>query len=348
MNTSGSLINPCLNLQWDALIPQRDAGAFFFSTAWAQVLVQSYGFKPCYYYRNDAGQVKAIVPIMETRTLAGKRRGVSLPFTDYCQPYLTNSMSIQEVLSDLQALGRNQRWERIVFQGVQSTLFDELTSLYTTEHRHTLELSNGYETIYKNFRDSNRRNIHKAQAHSVTVSDGTSMEFLAQFYRLNCMTRKRHGLPPQPFYFFKNVFDHVLAADKGRIFLAFYQKKCIAAAVYFFLKPHVVYKYGASDSAFNDLRANNFVMAEAIKYFCLNGFQHFCFGKTEAGNSGLLQYKQGFRPQESVLRTYVFDCTQSRFITQRPKVSTFQHALFKLLPIPLLRIAGSLLYKYAA
>ena len=45
-------------------------------------------------------------------------------------------------------------------------------------------------------------NIKKALKEGVEVQLHNSFESVKSFFKLNCMTRKRHGLPPQPFKFF--------------------------------------------------------------------------------------------------------------------------------------------------
>ena len=37
-----------------------------------------------------------------------------------------------------------------------------------------------------------------------------SFESIKDFYRLNCLTRRMHGLPPQPFSFFKKIHEHII------------------------------------------------------------------------------------------------------------------------------------------
>ena len=45
----------------------------------------------------------------------------------------------------------------------------------------------------------------------MTVEILQSVEAVRIFYSLQCQTRKKHGLPPQPFKFFLNIHKHILS-----------------------------------------------------------------------------------------------------------------------------------------
>jgi lipid II:glycine glycyltransferase (peptidoglycan interpeptide bridge formation enzyme) len=107
------------------------------------------------------------------------------------------------------------------------------------------------------------------------------------------MTRKEHGLPPQPFHFFKKIHDHIISKNLGVVVLASFDRENVAGAIYFHIGEKAVFKYGASDKKFQHLRANNLVMWEAIKWYSQNGYRSLCFGRTEPENQGLLQFKSG-------------------------------------------------------
>ena len=85
---------------------------------------------------------------------------------------------------------------------------------------HTLDLTPGGDALFKNLRDTTRRNIKKSLREGVTTAFHTSQESVASFYRLNCTTRKEHGLPPQPYSFFEKLHEHVISRNLGFVALA--------------------------------------------------------------------------------------------------------------------------------
>ena len=81
---------------------------------------------------------------------------------------------------------------------------------------HVLNIANSESTLLSGLRESNRRNIRRAKREDVEVTICNSLESVAEFFRLNCLTRKMHGLPPQPYRFFQRYmsisFQKVMAS----------------------------------------------------------------------------------------------------------------------------------------
>jgi len=59
----------------------------------------------------------------------------------------------------------------------------------------------------------------QSRTRGLTVTRETSREAMEEFFRLNCLTRKRHGLPPQPAVFFKKIYEHIISPKYGSVFL---------------------------------------------------------------------------------------------------------------------------------
>jgi len=163
---------------------------------------------------------------------------------------------------------------------------------------HLLELKAEPDNIFKRFRDSNRRSIKKAVKSGVEIQQSNSLQSMRDFYRLHCLTRKRHELPVQPFLFFKKVHEHIISKKSGFIVKAIYHDKAVGAAVFFHFGKRAMFKFGASDLKYQHLRMNNLIMWEAIKWYANNGYENFCFGRTDMENVGLRQFKQGWGAKE--------------------------------------------------
>jgi hypothetical protein len=86
-------------------------------------------------------------------------------------------------------------------------------------------------------------------------------------------------------------------------------------------------------------------MWEAIRWCCRNGFRSLHLGRTEPENEGLLQFKRGWRPVDGKVTYFKYDMGVKRFVACKsgPKAS---YEVFKMLPVPVLRIAGDLLYRH--
>jgi lipid II:glycine glycyltransferase (peptidoglycan interpeptide bridge formation enzyme) len=160
------------------------------------------------------------------------------------------------------------------------------------------------------------------------------------------MTRKEHGLPPQPYAFFKKIHEYIISKGRGIVVLASSNGKIIAGAMYFHFGDKAVYKYSASDKTHYHRGASNLVMWEAIKWYSQNQYTSLCFGRTELENTGLRQYKMGWGAQEKIIEYFRYDLQKGTYIRNYQKTSRWYNAIFNNVPIGLSRIIGSILYKH--
>jgi hypothetical protein len=342
MNLNSKIINPVIYPRWDELLLSHPDYSFFHTSYWARVLSESYGYKPLYFTEINNGKLVTLIPLMEVNSILTGKRGVSLPFTDYCN-LIINAVN-NDLMGYLIDYGKGKNWKYIEMRGSGDFLNGAPSS--SNYYRHILDLSRSEEQIFSNFRSSTKRNIKKAIREGVKVNIDNSLESIREFYRLNCMTRKDHGLPPQPYFFFKNIYNHIISENHGIVVSASFKGKIIAGAVYFHFGEKALYKYGASDRRYQHFRANNLIMWEAIKWYCQQGYKSFCFGKTEHDNKGLIQFKTGWGAKEKIIKYYKYDLKRESFVTQNSKVTGVHNRIFSKTPIPLLKIFGSLLYKH--
>jgi len=337
------ILDPTLLDSWDAEIAALPGASFFHGAAWATVLKKSYGFTPVYFTKSE-GKMTAAIPLMEVSSFLTGKRAVSLPFTDYCEP-LVPHVEVSKVLFEaIVQEGRKRQWKYIELRGGADFVGDRQAASWF--YRHTLDLMPGDAKLFKNLRDSTRRNIKKAEKEGVEVRFETTPEALREFYRLNCLTRREHGLPPQPWRFFENLHEQILARGMGTVVLAFYEGNAVAANVYLHANGEAIYKYGASDKTYQNLRAANLVMWEAIKRYAGQGARSLCFGRTEPENEGLRQFKTGWGAEESVINYYRYDLAADAFVPGPKTVSARANRAFSRLPVAALKAIGGLLYRH--
>ena len=267
-----------------------------------------------------------------------------MPFTDHC-PILTENPNLFNVIfKQIVRYGQKASWKAIDLKGGIKYLRDT-TLPFETFLTHDLDLSQTDQDIFSTFRNSTKRNIKKAVKNGVHVEIQSSIESVKEYCRLHGITRKSHGLPPQPYYFFKKIYEHIISQEKGFVALAVHQNKIIAGAVFFQFGNKAIYKYGASDPAYFYLRPNNIVMWEAIKWYIQNGFKIFSFGRTDVNHKGLAQFKRGWGTTEDILNYYKYDIAQDAFVTQKAGIKS-SYTFFKTMPMPVLRLIGNILYRH--
>lgn len=339
-----AFVNPLEQENWNNLLLNTAGYSFFHTAEWANVLSRSYGYRPIYLCEKKDNTLESLFALMEVSSFLTGKRGVCLPFTDACDPIAANEEQFKALMDRAVTLGRQRNWKYLEIRGGDKYLQGKNPSQVFWGHK--LDLRPGHEKLFSGLRDSTRRNIKKAYGEKLEINISNSPDAVKEFYRLNVMTRREHGLPPQPYRFFKLLHDLVIAQNMGFVALASLAGRVIAANVYLHFGNEVIYKYGASDKRYQHLRANNLVMWEAIKWSCDRGFARITFGRTEPEHKGLMQFKAcwGTRPYKIVYFRY--DLRKNNFATDGGKIQPILKNTFSKLPETVLRIIGKILYRH--
>jgi hypothetical protein len=337
------VLNPLNDPHWDNLLSTFDGATFFHTSAWARVLSESYGYTPFYFTAIENGKLSGLIPVMEIKSFLTGKRGVSLPFSDMCEPLAVDQPTFKVLWEKAAAKGHKAGWKHIELRGGDGFL--EGASACAQHLAHTLELGTDEAMVSGRFKPNIRRNIRKAEKEGVQVKLDHSFESIGAFYKLNCGTRRHHGLPPQPWLFFRKIYEHVIAAGKGFVALAEYKNQVAAGAVFTFYRDQAIYKYGASDRSLHRLRPNNLVIWEAIRWCCRKGIRSLNFGRTEPENEGLVQFKRVWGTTEKIIRYFKFDLNKNAFVADSPGPNS-SYRLFKQMPAPVLRVVGNILYRH--
>jgi len=242
------------------------------------------------------------------------------------------------------AIGQKRKWRYIELKGGAEHLNKEKPSAIFWGH--ILDLTCGIEKLFCNLRNSTRRNIKKAQSENVEINISNSFTAVKEFYRLNLMTRKDHGIPPQPFCFFQKLYEHVIEQNMGFVATASIANRIIAANIYLHFGNEVIYKYGASNRRYQHLRANNLIMWEAIRYSCKKGFKEMNFGRTELDHKGLMQFKGGWGAKPYQIIYHKYDLRKDTFVESSVGIDPVFKIFSSKLPISFLEILGRILYRH--
>lgn len=338
------IVNPLEESGWNDAIVAGGRASAFHTREWAGALSETYGYKPLYLCGREQGVVRLLVPVMEVASRLTGRRGVSLPFTDFCDPLFQDRNELDAAVDQILRLGRQRGWRRVEFRS--GVVFGSSTEPSSRYLGHNLDLSASEDTLYKNLKATVRTALRKAEKNGVQVTMSASADAARQFYRLNCMTRKQHGLPPQPRRFFENLHEWMIKGDKGMVAMAESGGRAIAGAVFLHFGGTAIFKYSASDPIYQAARPNNLVMWRGVQWYREHGFQTLSLGRTRRENDGLLRFKQGWGAEERELRYFTYDLRRDTLTKDADHVDGAHNVLFRRLPIPCLRLLGTVLYKH--
>jgi hypothetical protein len=344
LSLNAILMNPLVDSEWDDTVNRHPEATIFHSTAWARVLVDTYGHRPCYVQMSLNGNLLALVPMMEVQSVLTRSRGICLPFSDYCSPLTFSSFGNELVTQKLQQIARERGWS--YYELRSRSIIPDNVPASESYHGHSLDLRIGHEALISNFSSSVQRAVRKAKRSGLTVRIQSTPEAMTQFYKLHLRTRRRHGVPPQPRSFFINIQRHLISAGLGFIVLVERQKDPVAAAMFFKLGRHAVYKFGASDERLQELRANNLAMFEAIKYLAKGGAETLHFGRTDKDNDGLRRFKVSWGATEEEIHYARFEMGNGSWKAAQPPGSGLHKHVFRALPASLNRLAGAIIYPH--
>lgn len=338
------IVNPLTDDVWDEHIAQFNSELpIFYTSTWAKVLAASYGYMPLYFTISDENGIKAFLPVMEVKSSLTGKRGVALPFTDFCEPQFKTIEQSRELLDSILSHGKSKNWNYFELRGGNRHLTKKPNSETYIEHQ--IDLLPDTDEILQNIRSSFKRNVKKSVQNEVQIEISQSRKALKHFIYLNFLTRKRHGLPPQPSFFFKNLYRYCIK-EKGYIFLARYAEQIIAGAIFLVNQGNVIYKYGASDIEYQSLRPNNQLMWEAVKFFKEMDCKSISLGRTHPDHTGLIQFKNGLTKKTQTVDYYRFNFVKGSPMEVKQTHAKYFTRIFNKMPIPILNLTGKLLYRH--
>lgn len=339
------VVNPMTHPNWDALLADHSDATFFHGSTWARVLCDTYGHTPKYFCRFAGGRLKQVLAVMEVTSPLTGRRGVSLPFADFCPPLTSDGEDLRPLYGFAARHGRERNWRYLECRGSGKQMCaDALPSL--AFFGHVIHLKDGEEWLFRRMDAAVRRAVRRAQEHGLKTEFCNSVESVRTYYALHCQTRRRHGVPPQPFGFFENLQRHVIASGRGFVIVVRFENRPVAAAVFLHEGRHALYKFGASELEYQHLRPNNLLMWQAIKHYANNGFMDLHLGRTSLTNEGLRRFKLGFGAEEERIEYTKHELRRDAFLTDVDRASGPLNNVFRRLPPSVLCLAGRLLYPH--
>jgi CelD/BcsL family acetyltransferase involved in cellulose biosynthesis len=327
--------------RWAAFVQSRSSATPFHHPAWAGLLAEGYGFRPFALAMLGAdGLPVAGAPFIELHTLTRRRRWISLPFTDECPVLAENPSAEQHFVS---ALADARDLDAAPIE-IRSALTAPGWRSSAAAVLHVLELDPDLEQVRSRFsRSQVLRNIKRADRENVTVYPASTRDDLRAFYALHARTRRRQGVPVQPYRFFELLWTRMIEAGLGAILLATLRERPVAGALFLSWNGTTIYKFGASDPESWPLRPNHALFWTAIQDSVARGDRWFDFGRTDLDNGGLRAFKSSWGAKERPLVYSSSIAAQHDGLAMRCLATAIRRG-----PPWLCRWMGERFYRYAA
>jgi len=344
-------IDPTL---WDNFVERHPLGTIYHHSLWQDVIKKTYGYQPLYHLlQEDSSGLQAAISSAFVKSRLTGNRIISYPFSDTCDPLVESSEQLR-VLIEAVERSRGSR-DKLNARFVELRLreihgFISHSSNHNGYFNYLLSLNNEPEALFCAFhKNCVQRAIKKAKREAMEIVIGKTEEDMKAFYRLNLMTRKKHGIPVQPYRFFRNLWDTLFPRGMLSLLLALYKGKAVGGVIVLWFKGMAYYKFGASDKNFIQLRGNQLLMWEAILLAQKKGCHTFEFGRTSSANEGLSRYKDRWGARKVLFSSFLLPMNRKSKILIE---SSSRHAILKnvitRMPELVNRMSGELLYKHLA
>jgi hypothetical protein len=342
-------IDPLADPRWGDFIQGQPHASVFHTAAWLQALKCTYGYTPVVYTTAPPGdKLRNGLAFCQIQSWLTGKRLVSLPYSDHCELLGESKEEISFLIHCLQNARQDESWKFVEVRPVRQ----DFVSLdngqgFTPEETffvHLLDLSRDIDSIYADLdKDCVQRRIQRAQRGGLVEECGKSEILLKQFYRLFVITRSRHGLPPIPYAWFRNLIQYF--GDALEIRLASKDSTPVSAILTLRFKDTLYYKYGCSDARFKRFGSTPWLLWSAIKSAKLRGAKKFDLGRTEAENTGLLNFKNNWVPKAQRVIYWRFPNCRS-FSSIDGWKSKLAKRTFSNMPASLLRFTADLIYRH--
>lgn len=338
--------NPLGDPDWDASLDRWPDATPFHASSWLRTLAECYGHRfhaaesPV-----DAGQPASRLLLGEVRSPLLGARLVALPFSDFAPPLGGGEYSEPWVAAACEQ-GARLGCRYVEFRGLPG-LAASVPS-FSRYWAHELDLTLGESRLWTALAPPVRTAVRRAEKSGISVRVLPSAEAVADYYRLHCLTRRRHGAPPQPWSFFSALARNLIIPGLGFVALGYAPGDSVpcAGAVFLTGRPQVVYKFGASDERGRLLRVNNLLMWRSIQHLVQTGAWSLHFGRTDLDQPGLRRFKLGWGARESTLSYFRAAAMTRVFCPEPARREGVAAMLCRLLPLPVARLAGRLLYPH--
>jgi len=338
-------VDPRLDARWTALVESHPDSSVFHTVDWLNALERTYRYTPRVFTTTPPGSplLNGIAFCQVDSWLTGSRL-VSLPFSDHCEPLIHGDEDLPELLSHI----ASQTAGKLRYSEIRPRMMEMSVPNFRVTGRfsfHALDLEPGIDELYSHLhKDSIQRKIQRAGREGVVVEEGRSEQLLNQYYGLLMLTRRRHGVPPQPYRWFRNLTE--CFGPRLTIYVARLRDRPIASILTLRHKKSIVYKYGCSDAHFHNAGGMPQLFWHVIQQAKSEERTEMDLGRSEEDNPGLIQFKNRLGAK----------CTTISYWRRSSRVSTessnqqqnhLRSKVLSRLPDILFRLSGEIFYRHA-
>lgn len=348
------IIDPITDPRWDTFVESHPFGWICHLSGWKQVLEKSFKHMKGYYIaklENGTENIQSALPFFQVKSWLTGKRLVSIPFATLCDPLISTNDEMKDLIEFTLELNRNFGNSFIEIRSFQCAhlIQDDRFSKIEQYKNHYLPLQCEIEEIKKSFhRKTVRQSVKRAMKSSLKLKVGDNESDLIEFYKLYIKTRKTIGLPPQPYIFFKMLWNTFFQSGRIALLLAEKDKEIIAGVIIFKFKKRVSAEYAAWDRRYSKLCPNHFLYWNAIKMAHYEKFELFDLGRTSILNKELMKFKKHWGTDIADLPQFYYPESAGNRLRENEKSMSYRflNTICRNVPDSSLKTIGKLCYRH--
>lgn len=335
--------SPELHADWDAFAAEH--GSIFHTIAFKNLLQENFGYQDCYHCLVDEhGAIQALLPLIAAPNILQAKVAVSLPFINYLDFCMRDSVAIGELFTCLEQLQnqyackylqiRLKDYEQPVSGWQQNTENSTFILSLVGSEQDVLALSSG----------SNRnhtRKVYKNDYFAVSFEQAK----LPEFYKVYQKRMHELGSPAPALSFFESFFRYfpeqaqlltVLDKTSGQV----------VGGMLLLASPTdqtLYYPYGANLVEYNNKYLNNFMYFEAVKLGQRLGLEFLDLGRSPQ-ESGTYRFKKQWGAKPQPLNYLSYFGNNKAAVPNKENMALFIK-LWQYLPRPIVNFLGARLIK---
>ncbi len=341
-------IDPLLDQRWPEFLEAQPQASIFHTPEWLRCLQRSYGYEPFVLTTSGPGNAltNGVVFCWVKSWLTGQRV-VSVPFADHCQPLYERPEDLLAILESAKdGIEHKARPVEIrPFDDSGIALREHGFRICKSFRLHVLDLTPSLPELLKGCdKDSVQRRLRRAEKENLIYEQGRSPELLKKFYGLLLLTRRKHQVPPQPLTWFENLI--ACLGERATIRVTSKDATVIAGILTLSFNRTMIYKYGCSDAAYNNLAGTPYLFWKAISDAKAAGDHTFDMGRSDLDNPGLLKFKSNWGTQDKPLTYWKYPHREVKENAGTSRSQKWGGYVVSRLPDNLLILVGRMLYKH--
>ncbi|MDR1423999.1 MAG: FemAB family PEP-CTERM system-associated protein [Azoarcus sp.] len=281
--------------RWDAFVRATPQATFFHLSAWQRILAEEFGHRTHYLYAERDGEIVAVLPLAEVKSLLFGHALVSLPFCVYGGIAAADDAGagvLAALETEADARARRLGVRHLEFRNLAPRHPDwPHQDIYVT-FRKTIAPDD--ETNLLAIPRKQRAMVRKGIANGLVAHVDDDLE---RFFALYADNVRHHGTPALPKRFFARLRQE-FAGDCEVLTVTDHAGRALSSVLTFFFRDEALAYYAGDVPRARALAANDFKYWELMRRARARGCKVFDYGRSKIG-TGPWHFKQhwGFEPQ---------------------------------------------------